>query len=234
MCTVTLMPFSSKNFVLTSNRDEAPGRETLAPEVYTEKGVKMAFPKDVVAGGTWLGISERNRLINLLNGGFKNHVRKPPYRLSRGVVVKELLAAEDFVKATEEFNFLDIEPFTLIVVEWQNELTFAEFVWDGGQKHLKNLPIAPQMWSSTPLYPSEVKKQRETWFEKLQKKENITPEGLLNFHTAAGKGDINNGLIMDRGFVKTRSISQVVVSEEKLTFFYHDLETRKESKLTFA
>lgn len=228
------MPFSNKNFVLTSNRDEAPGRKTLAPEVYTEKGVKMAFPKDMVAGGTWLGISERNRLINLLNGGFENHVRKPPYRLSRGVVVKELLAAEDFVEATEKFNFLNIEPFTLIVVDWQSKLNFTEFVWDGSQKHLKNLLIAPQIWSSTPLYASEAKKQRQSWFQELQKKQFFTPDELLKFHTSAGEGDATNGLIMDRGFVKTRSISQVVLSGEKLSFYYQDLESKKESEMMFA
>lgn len=227
------MPISGKNFVLTSNRDEAPGRETIAPEVYTEKGVKMAFPKDMVSGGTWLGISERNRLINLLNGGFEKHLRRPPYRLSRGVVVKELLAAEDFLKAIENFNFLDIEPFTLIMVEWQKGLAFTEFVWDGSKKHLKNLPLEPQIRSSTPLYASEVKKQREKWFKEFQKQKNITPEGLLNFHTSAGEGDQTNGLVMDRGFVKTRSISQIILSEGKLSFDYNDLETKKESKMTF-
>jgi uncharacterized protein with NRDE domain len=71
MCTVTITPLKGQNsFVLTSNRDESPARETLPPKLYDIEGLKMAFPKDVLAGGTWLGISESKRVICLLNGEF--------------------------------------------------------------------------------------------------------------------------------------------------------------------
>ena len=92
MCTVTILPLKGHNsFVLTSNRDEATGRQTLPPKTYEVAGSKMAFPKDVLAGGTWLGVSDRKRAICLLNGAFKKHERKLPYGKSRGVVVKARL-----------------------------------------------------------------------------------------------------------------------------------------------
>ena len=77
MCTVTVIPKinSELGFILTSNRDEAADREALPPEFYMEKEIKMLYPKDKLAGGTWIGISEKNRLICLLNGEFKPHVR---------------------------------------------------------------------------------------------------------------------------------------------------------------
>lgn len=56
MCTVTYIPQENNNFILTSNRDEAYGRKTLAPSFYTIDGVKMLFPKDAVAGGSWIGV----------------------------------------------------------------------------------------------------------------------------------------------------------------------------------
>ena len=125
MCTVTLAPLKEENsFVLTSNRDEAPGRATLPPKQYSVEGLKMVFPKDVLAGGTWLGCSERKRVICLLNGGFEKHERKLPYRKSRGVVVKELLAAEDLPEALEDYNLNEVEPFTIVAADWHKKLFF--------------------------------------------------------------------------------------------------------------
>ena len=234
MCTVTITPLKGKNlFVLTSNRDEAPGRGTLPPKLYHVKGLKMAFPKDILAGGTWLGISERQRVICLLNGGFERHERKLPYGKSRGVVVKDLLAAEDFYKAAEVYELAEVEPFTIIAADWQKELSFFEFVWDGKEKHFNNLPLKPHIWSSSPLYSEEMKQMREDWFAKLQKEKQLTPKEVLDFHFSAGNGDRERGVIMDRGFVKTVSISQVIVSEEEVKFFYKDLATGEVSKMTF-
>lgn len=234
MCTVTIAPLEgSKSFVLTSNRDEAPGRETLAPRLYTEEGLKMAFPKDVLAGGTWLGVSGRKRVICLLNGAFEKHLRKLPYGKSRGVVVKDLLAAERFSEAAEAYELSEVEPFTIVSADWQQELSFCEFVWDGSQKHFQNLPLKPHIWSSSPLYTTEMKKLREDWFGTLQQERELTPEALLNFHFSAGSGDKDEGVIMDRGFVKTRSVSQVILSEGIIDFFYKDLATEEVAKMTF-
>lgn len=236
MCTVTLKSdhSSEKSFILTSSRDEAPGRETKAPDFHTEKGVKMVFPKDVVAGGTWLGISERKRLICLLNGEFEKHKRNPPYRLSRGVVVKDLLAVTDYEEAVKQYDLSGVEPFTIIAIEWQESLKFTELVWDGTSKHFKYLPQRPQIWSSSPLYSLQMKELRKSWFQELLNREEPTPEKLLEFHESAGIGDKNVDVIMDRGFVKTRSISQVKLSKGTIDFHYHDLATGEVSEMTFS
>lgn len=235
MCTVTLTPLAGDNkaFILTSNRDEAPGRETLAPDFYTEEERKMLFPKDVIAGGTWLGISDRKRVVCLLNGGFKKHFRKPPYRLSRGVVVKHLLAAEDFKKTVENYDFSGVEPFTVITAEWQQELKFFELVWDDEKSHFRELPLQPHIWSSSPLYSEEMKQLRETWFSDFRSKNDLNAKELLKFHTSAGVGDKNLDVIMDRGYVKTRSISQIIHQQGKTDFYYRDLATEEVSKMTF-
>src|SRR5690554_7226187 len=83
MCTVTFIPKTKGDFILTSNRDEAPGRKTFAPEIYQEEGVQLMYPKDAVAGGTWIGLSGKKRAVSLMNGGFVSHIRKPYYRKSR-------------------------------------------------------------------------------------------------------------------------------------------------------
>lgn len=232
MCTVSLVPLQNirNGFVLTSNRDEAVGRDTLAPDFRMEAGRKLLFPKDKVAGGTWLGVSDRKRLVCLMNGAFEKHERGKSYRKSRGVVVKEFLTAENPSEFIESYDYRGIEPFTAIMVNWEVEIKFAEVVWDGTRLHFKDLPLEPHIWSSSPLYSTEMKQLRESWFSELEKKEGFSPETLLDFHHTGGIGDKEVDLIIDRGFLKTQSISQIIKSEDKLNFWYRDLPKNEVSQ----
>src|SRR5690606_28790607 len=167
MCTLTFIPLTKGDFVLTSNRDEAPARETLSPKIYNEDGVQLIYPKDVLAGGTWIGVSEKKRIVTLMNGGYKAHQRKPFYRKSRGLVVKDLLKCEDVKRKIDNYNFNEIEPFTVIMVEWITEFKLFQLVWDGTDLHFSELPLTPKIWSSSPLYPENLKKRREQWFSEF-------------------------------------------------------------------
>ena len=100
------------DFILTSNRDEAPGRNALKPKHYYHNDVRLLFPKDEQSSGTWIGLSEKSRLICLLNGGFEKHKRQERYRLSRGEVVKDLLAMDDIAIGLDNYDLDAIEPFT--------------------------------------------------------------------------------------------------------------------------
>lgn len=234
MCTVTLIPLGNSNFVLTSNRDEAPERETLDPDFYTENGVKLLYPKDALAGGTWIGVSDKNRLICLLNGGFKQHNRLDNYKMSRGIVVRELLISSQVLRTIEDFDFINIEPFTIVIVDWNKSLLFYELVWDGSEKHVTNLPLEPKIWSSSTLYTEEMKQTRLVWFETFKSKNILNPENIFHFHKTAGKGNQDYGVIMDRGFVKTTSITQVIKVESNINMNFYNLHKNKISNTNFS
>ena len=235
MCTVTLLPVSAKKngFILTSNRDEAAERKALPPDFYTENDIKMLYPKDKLSGGTWIGLSEQNRLICLLNGEFKPHVRESSYRMSRGIVVKDLLAAVSIDEAVENYNFNNIEPFTIVAVDWNSGLRFLELVWDGKIKHFKDLDLKQHIWSSSPLYTSEMKRKRETWFQEFQKSNKPNAISLWNFHTSAGIGDPQIDVIMDRGFVKTQNITQIESAQDNIEMRFMDLRDRNKMEIKF-
>lgn len=233
MCTVTFIPIDKSQFVLTSNRDEAPNRRTISPDFYKIDSVNMLFPKDEIAGGTWIGLSDKQRLICVLNGGFVLHKRKPAYRISRGVVAKDLLASNDVVVSIRNYDFNDIEPFTIVIVDWSLELKLYELVWDGDIKHFSKLPISPRLWSSSTLYNEEMKTQRQLWFSEYLNNENLSAESILEFHKTAGNGNINFGVVMDRGFVKTTSRTQVEKTDDKVSMTYHDLRADEVSKVNF-
>ena len=135
MCTVTYLPLGNNDFILTSNRDEQPARETIEPKEYIEDGVSLTYPKDLLAGGTWIGLSDKNRLVCLLNGGFESYEREASYKMSRGVIVKAILKSDDFESYINNFDFNGIEPFTIVLVDWNAELKIYELVWDGKQQH---------------------------------------------------------------------------------------------------
>jgi hypothetical protein len=233
MCTVTLIPLGNSNFVLTSNRDEAPERDTLDPDFYTEDQVKLLYPKDKMAGGTWIGVSSKNRLICLLNGGFTQHNRQDNYRMSRGVVVRELLTSSHVLKTIEAYNLIDIEPFTIIIVDWKEHLHFYELVWDGIAKHITKLPLEPRIWSSSTLYTEQMKASRLEWFQAFKKDHELTPKIILDFHKTAGKGNQDFGVIMDRHFVKTTSITQVEKQDERITMEFLNLQKKTQSISNF-
>lgn len=224
MCTVTIIPKGDNDFVLTSNRDEAPNRVSLAPDFYHVNNTKMFFPKDKKAGGTWIGLSERNRLICLLNGGFEFHKRHDNYRISRGVVVTDLLAAPEIVVAIEAYNLSNVEPFTLVIVDWNSTLKFYELVWDGCEKYFTELQKQTKIWSSSTLYSEEMKDERQQWFEQFKSENDLTSANAKHFHKFTQSQNKKYGIVMDRGFVKTTSITQVEKTKDELVLSFENLQ----------
>ena len=205
MCTVTFLPLGSNEFVLTSNRDVSYKRPVASPpEYHLEKGVKLLYPRDGKAGGTWIGSSRDNRLICLLNGGFRDHRRQEVYRKSRG------LAAENLSDSLSCIDLQGIEPFTLVLVEWEESLCLREFVWDGSLKHLKDLPLEPRIWSSSTLFDKNMRDLRREWFDSWKNESVLSPAAILNFHKKAGEGDKQVAVVLRREHVGTVSITQFV------------------------
>lgn len=233
MCTVTIFPKGDNNFVLTSNRDEAPNRTALNPDFYTIDNTRMLLPKDELSGGSWIGVSDKNRLICLLNGGFVIHERKDSYRQSRGIVVRDLLASTTIEFSVESYNFNGIEPFTIVIVDWNETLKFYELVWDGENKHFVELPLEPKIWSSSTLYSQDKKQKRLEWFEAFKTKTILTSETALEFHKTAGGDNDDYGVIMDRGHVKTTSITQVEKNEEGVNMRFENLNTLEVATKSF-
>ncbi|WP_298512374.1 NRDE family protein [uncultured Kordia sp.] len=234
MCTVSFFYKGNDEFVLTSNRDESPNRETKKPEIYQASNTKLVFPKDVVGGGTWIGMSDQKRVVCLLNGGFEKHRRLPKYRHSRGIVVNDFLTTSNIEETVVDYNLDMIEPFTVVIVDWNTSLQLFELVWDGTQKHFQKLPLStPHIWSSSTLYTQPMKELRRDWFAKFQQKENLNATSLLQFHKTAGIGDPNVDVIMDRVVVKTISITQIEKTNDALAMHYHDFTKDAESIIEF-
>lgn len=224
MCTVTFIPLPDNNFILTSSRDVPYSREkAIFPQYYSEGDVQMEYPKDGKAGGTWIGHSSRSRLICLLNGGFQNHDSAENYRKSRGIIVLDLLREEDINQALKQIDLENIEPFTLVIVEWDFDLFLFEFVWDGHQKHFRIASKEPSIWSSATLYDEKTKKMRKNWFTEWERDFGLSESSVAEFHKKAGVGIPAIDVLMKREGGGTVSITQVIRQGEKLEMIYEEI-----------
>lgn len=225
MCVITFLPLGNGDFVLTTNRDESPDRPTMPPAIYKSDNVRLLYPKDKIAGGTWVGVSSRCRIAALMNGGFVAHERRSSYRMSRGLIVLKLLEADSSFQFFESFNFEDIEPFTIVLIEFSDAPVLSQIVWDGESLHSKTLPDEPMIWSSAPLYTPEMHAVRRAIFLRaLEQNPGLNEDGIWKFHHS--KGDETGGvpMLLDADFVHTKSVTQLVRQRDTIMSRYHDLE----------
>ncbi len=235
MCTVTYLPLGNSDFILTSNRDIPFSRKSAEhPQMSIEDGVELWYPKDGKAGGTWIGVSDKNRLICLLNGGFEYHTSRVVYKKSRGLIVKELLKADDIRKGLESVDLEGVEQFTLTIVDWNASLELLEFVWDGNNKHTKLMTQEAHIWSSSTLYDSGVKQLRKDWFTTWQNENEISQKNILTFHHEAGIGDKYIDVVMDRGMGGTVSITSIKKNDNLVYMHYEDIATKEISEVIIS
>ena len=223
MCTVTYIPQSGNDFILSSNRDEAPSRSPQNISFAKHEEIELIFPRDAGAGGTWIAASEHGQVVCLLNGAFNKHKHQPPYRRSRGLMVLDFFTFSSPLEFSRFYEFEGMEPFTFIMAG-NGEL--HELRWDEKQVHFKKLNATEMyIWSSATLYSKEVQQKREEWFRYW--KENQKDFGLKaiqEFHRHGGEKDSWNGFIMNRfNVVQTVSLTNVIKNADHVTMIYDDL-----------
>ncbi len=227
MCTVSYIPIGSQTFVLTSNRDENPLR---SPDSITEES-KTIYPRDI-KGGTWICASSNDKLVCLLNGAFLPHRHRPPYPKSRGIIVKEFFDYPDTETFFKDYDLEGIEPFTMAVWDKGNLYQLRR---DTQKTYLTRLnPNESYLWSSAPLYDFPTQRIRHTRFGHWKKITEFTPDNILKFHKSKDENDERYGFMIDRGFLKTISITQVIRTNAGITMDYHDLLRNNTIKASIA
>lgn len=232
MCTVSFVNFKDK-IIITSNRDEQRLRPAFAPMPYLINQKQVYFPKDPRAGGTWFAVDAFSNVVVLLNGASEKHLWNPPYLKSRGLIVLEIIGADDAILKWETINLDNIEPFTIIL--YQRPKLF-QLRWNGIEKELVSLnPIQNHIWSSSTLYPSDIRKNRAQWFEKfMNAKATISESDLFHFHQYTESENQENGLVINRNnLLQTLSITQTVIENNKVGISHLDLLTNTESSQSY-
>jgi len=232
MCTVTYLPLEKEGFILTSTRDEKSIRQAaLHPKQYKAEDIKVIYPKDPDASGTWVA-SSLNYSLCLLNGGLIRHVSNPPYRMSRGHIILDFFKFGNPESFRKKYDFKGIEPFTLLIIGYKGR-SLDEIRWDGKQIHHKEFnPELPGIWSSVTLYSDEIISLRQNWFhEWLLTNPGFNIINALDFHKKGGMGDPDNDIFMKRDNVRTVSITSISKSRSLWEIYYEDMLSGKISHL---
>lgn len=233
MCTVSFVP-SGKRYIITSNRDEHISRPlAYAPQEETIGSVKVLFPKDPKAGGTWFALNENGAAAVLLNGAFAKHIPNGNYAKSRGLVLLDIIGAENPQSKLWEMDLHAIEPFTVVLFH----SNLLEFRWDGGQKYFRPLDKSKKhIWSSVTLYDDTVIGHRAALFHQfVDGTDPIEASDVVDFHTNNHE-DFENGFVIDRKTgLKTFSITQAILDQEETNLLRHiDLLNDKVFEMPFS
>ncbi|MNQ16666.1 hypothetical protein D3C85_296670 [compost metagenome] len=233
MCTVSFV-CSDDKIIITSNRDEKVIRPSaIPPQNYTINGKDIFFPKDPKAGGTWFAVDAEGTVLVLLNGADEKHQVQLSYRKSRGLIVLDIISSLSPKHFWNELDLDNIEPFTLVL--FQDKQLF-QLRWNGNQKTIVSLDISKNhIWSSSTLYPKEIRENRSNWFYTfLDVNPEISETGMLHFHRYTEEKNQENGLVINRNEeMKTLSITQSVIENRKVTLLHCDLMTEQDFTASF-
>jgi uncharacterized protein with NRDE domain len=233
MCTVSFVKSFDK-VIITSNRDEKVIRPSaIAPQNYIVKGKNVIFPKDPKAGGTWYVVDEKGTVLVLLNGASEKHQIKLPYRKSRGLIVLDLISCVSPRDFWEEIDLEKIEPFTLVLFQHQQ---LFQLRWDGDAKESIELNSDEKyIWSSSTLYPADIRKERSNAFYSFLDNNSIISETkMYQFHRYTEAENQENGLVINRdNELKTLSITQSVIKKNKVDILHYDLVAQKDTTTSF-
>jgi uncharacterized protein with NRDE domain len=154
MCTLALYlrQFTHFPLVIAANRDEQFSRPSASPQVLSNDP-PIFGGKDLVAGGTWLGVNAHGMAAGIVNRRIE--AVKPIDRpRSRGLLCLDMLRAKDEVQARERLEReIDpaYQPFLLLVAS--EATAFVAFNTDGEIKRLE-LEAGLHVFSNTSLTDS--------------------------------------------------------------------------------
>lgn len=233
MCTITYLPVNKKKFILTFNRDESPKRPlALFPQVKVLNDVKILCPVDTKANGTWIVTSDSGSAACLFNGAFTRHISFFNYRMSRGLVLLDAMKYKHISDFIKEYDFQDIEPFTLIYVSKIPDLLLSEVKWDGNKIHHKTLSNNnPHLWASVTLYTNEIIEERKQIFKKwLSVNPKYDKDKILKLHLKKSSRNNTSFLVNIEGIVQTVSVTSICSDEDKHSMVYIDLINNSTSR----
>lgn len=126
MCTLIVLHrcFPDAQLVVAANRDEFLDRPAEGPALREWNGQILLAPRDVQAGGTWLGLNGAGLFVGLTNRPVE---RPDPARRSRGLLVGDALAghqtAADAARTLLGLPANAYNPFNVLVADGRQAFT---------------------------------------------------------------------------------------------------------------
>jgi len=227
MCTVSIYQ-RDNTCILTMNRDESRQRPESGITNKDRTGLSpgSSYPVDSISGGTWLGMSEAGFALSVLN----RYDRKDYSRLlrSRGEIIPAALKSESITACIDYLSQLytkDFAGFDLLLVDHKQCWLFS---WDCEHYNIAEILLNPwYMLTSSSVYTEYCAKRRHDQFRLFtehSKNRKVAPQDIITgLHLHKFVDDHSASILMTRDKSHTKSITQVVLSQDALLMNYFPL-----------
>lgn len=127
MCTLIVLHrcFEAVPLVVAANRDEDLRRSAEGPTLRDTAHGRVVAPRDLRAGGTWLGLNRHGLFAAITNRRCES---PDPNRRSRGLIVLDALTAASASEAADEIETLQTDtynPFNLLLADARTAHVFS-------------------------------------------------------------------------------------------------------------
>lgn len=229
MCTLTILR-EPHRVLVTMNRDDVAARQELPPALSSNAEMTFAAPRDMQAGGTWIGVNDDGVIACLLN----RYDPAPQGRTSRGNIVLAAMRGSSISAACAALTALDhsvYSPFTCVVV---TERGAARLDWTGSRFDREDLPDADEitMITSSSWQFDEVKARREMLLRDLGAEHEVAADTVRAFHTLRITENDAWAPMMRRPHSETKSITQVELTPSDVQMHYWTREAAIDHRLT--
>jgi hypothetical protein len=216
MCTLTLISVPSNEgpagLRVVMNRDELRSRPEGIPPRWREvrAGLRVTWPTDPQAGGTWVAATSDGLVLCLLNLNLRPPVRMPEEPVSRGHVIPRVLERTGGRVDARSLRGIGLEqfaPFRLIIAGRGEPV--RELQWDGieatGRMHA-HLPVC---FVSSGLGDEVVRPRLELFRSQLVAGCDAAAQDRFHQHAWVGRPEIS--VRMSRADARTVSVTTVEV-----------------------
>lgn len=219
MCVVTYFP-ANNGFYFTSNRDEVNTRQTDYPKAYKHQQYEIIYPKDLEKGGSWFAIdASQKKMACLLNATGKQPSQDD--RISRRKLPINFLIKEKSL--LQEDTLKKVAPFTLICIQYTDNVIIEEYHWDGESIKLSYInEKKPYLWCSNTLYSTEEKDRLTKMFKgNLTKIKSLTD--IVDFHKKMAQPLRNDVFLKKDKDLQTLSVTSLRATNKKGIISYSNL-----------
>lgn len=228
MCTLTILRESDR-LLVTMNRDDIAVRKEAPPTQSSNVEVAYVAPRDLQAGGTWIGVNCHGVIACLLN----RYDAAPTGRASRGAIVIEAMrgpSIDQAYKILNALNHADYSPFTCVLITEHGAMRLD---WTGSHLHRSDLPTDRVMMATSSSWRfEEVKAKREALFQEIWADRDGAADKVGAFHSRRVKENDAWAPMMQRQHSETRSVTQVELTSCAAQMHYWTRDTAIDRGLT--
>ncbi|MBC7769836.1 MAG: NRDE family protein [Phycisphaerales bacterium] len=229
MCTLTVLRESNR-LLVTMNRDDIAAREEAPPAQSSTAEATFVAPRDLQAGGTWIGVNSHGVIACLLN----RYDAAPAGRASRGNIVLEAMRSTSIDAACKALTALDhlaYSPFTSLLIARQST---ARLDWTGSRLERTDLAADNDvlMVTSSSWQFDAVKAKREALFREIWADSDDAIDKVGAFHSRRVNENDAWAPMMQRPHSQTKSVTQVELTSFGAEMHYWTRDTAIDCQLT--